>query len=218
VLSAQTIINSCYDAPDLNNSFCTVVFREPGGLFSDPATIAGPINFQTQKTAGVDVDVAWNRTFGNGDRLGIRGIFSYVIQRTNYIDPANPDLPNRQLSELGDPQIEFQIAANYRTGPLRLRYQIQYIGKQNISTFEAQHRYDGNPPTNADVFPVVNYPSIFYHNARIGWEIDKKFEFYFGVDNITNRLPPFGSLGVGAGSSIFDNVGRYFYSGFKANF
>jgi len=219
-LTAQTIINSCYDAPGgLNNGFCAVVFRDPGGFFSQPtATIAGPINFQRQKTQGIDVDVAWNRTFGNGDRLGIRGIFSYVMQRTNYIDPANPDNPNRQLSELGDPQLEFQMSANYRTGPLRLRYQFQFIGKQNISTYEAQHSYNGAPPTNADVFPVVNYPSIIYHNARIGWEIDKKLEFYFGVDNISNRLPPFGSLGVGAGSSIFDNVGRYFYSGFKANF
>ncbi len=219
VLTAQTIINSCYDAPNLNNGFCTVVFRDPGGNFSQPtATIAGPINFQRQKTKGVDVDVAWNRTFGNGDRLNLRGIFSYVIQRTNYIDPANPTIPNRQLSELGDPQVEFQLSANYRTGPLKLRYQFQFIGKQNISTYEAQHAYAGNPPTNADAFPVVNYPSIIYHNARIGWEIDKKFEFYFGVDNITNRLPPLGNLGVGAGGAIWDNVGRYFYSGFKANF
>jgi outer membrane receptor protein involved in Fe transport len=239
VLSAQTIINSCYDAPGgISNTFCANVFRDPTThFFADPATISGPINFQRQKTKGVDFDLAWNRTMGNGDRFSLRGIFTYVMQRTNYIDPAFPDAPNRQLSELGDPQIEFQVSANYRTGPLSLRYQVQYIGKQTVGTYEQQHAYPGVcpvtpipgltctpgsivrlPPSNADAFSPVYYPSVIYHNARIGWNIDRKFEWYFGVDNISNKIPPLGNLGVGAGGAIWDNVGRYFYSGFKANF
>jgi hypothetical protein len=35
---------------------------------------------------------------------------------------------------------------------------------------------------------------------------------------VTDKLPPFDLTGAGAGSGIFDNTGRYFYTGFKANF
>ena len=45
-----------------------------------------------------------------------------------------------------------------------------------------------------------------------------EFEFYAGVDNLFNTYPPFGSTGTGAGSAIYDNIGRYFYGGFKVNF
>jgi outer membrane receptor protein involved in Fe transport len=218
-LTAQTIINSCYDAPGgINNSFCSNVFRDPTTHeFQDPAVLASPVNFQRQVTSGVDVDVNYNHTMGNGDRATVRGIFSYVIERTNYIDPANPTNPNRQLSELGDPQIEFQLSLGYRTGPVSLSYQLQYIGKQTIGTYEQQHSYNGLPPTNPDAFPIVNYPEVLYHNMRIGWNVDRHFEFYIGMDNIFNRLPPFGLTGSGAGSAIYDNVGRYFYSGVRIN-
>ena len=46
----------------------------------------------------------------------------------------------------------------------------------------------------------------------------KNFEFYVGVDNLTNKEPPLGLTGIGAGSAIYDAKGRFFYSGFRANF
>jgi outer membrane receptor protein involved in Fe transport len=220
-LTAQTIINSCYDAPSgLNNPFCANVFRDPvTHLFEQPvAVLSSPINFQRQKTSGIDADFAWNKTMENGDRLSLRGIFSYVLERNNFTSPTDPDFANRQLSELGDPQFEFQISAGYRTGPLNLRYQMQYIGRQTIGTYEQQHTFQGRPPTNADAFPRVWYPTVVYHNARVGWNLNREFEFYIGVDNITNRLPPLGLTGSGAGSAIFDAIGRFVYGGFKANF
>jgi len=38
------------------------------------------------------------------------------------------------------------------------------------------------------------------------------------VDNIANKMPPFGLTGVGGGSGIYDNRGRYFYTGLVAKF
>jgi len=49
-------------------------------------------------------------------------------------------------------------------------------------------------------------------------DLDKKFNMYVGVDNVTNVQPPFGLTGVGGGSGIYDVRGRYFYAGFQANF
>jgi hypothetical protein len=38
------------------------------------------------------------------------------------------------------------------------------------------------------------------------------------VDNFTNRAPPMGLTGVGAGSGIYNVRGRNFYAGFRAKF
>jgi hypothetical protein len=35
---------------------------------------------------------------------------------------------------------------------------------------------------------------------------------------VTNTIPPFGLTGIGGGSAIYDNRGRFFYAGAKANF
>ena len=45
----------------------------------------------------------------------------------------------------------------------------------------------------------------------------KNYQFYLGCDNVTDKLPPYGLLGTGDGDAIYDNVGRFFYAGFKIN-
>ena len=44
------------------------------------------------------------------------------------------------------------------------------------------------------------------------------FNFYMGVDNLSNAKPPYATTGIGGGSSIYDAIGRFFYAGVKANF
>ena len=63
-----------------------------------------------------------------------------------------------------------------------------------------------------DAFPRVWFPDVFYHAVRIGYEVNERFSFYGGVDNITDRLPPLGLLGT-AGGDPFDSIGRTFYVG-----
>jgi outer membrane receptor protein involved in Fe transport len=220
VLTAQTIINNCFDSPDgINNSFCATVNRDPAtGLFDpDAAVIAGGINFARQITEGVDVEIGYRRTFGNGHRLNLRAIGTYVLTLNNFTDPANPQTPNRQLSELGDPVFSANVNVNYDFGAFDVTYNMRYIGKQTIAVYEAQNPFNGLPPTNLDANPRIYYPEVFYHNVRFGYQVNERFSFYAGVDNIADRLPPLGLLGT-AGGDPFDSVGRYFYAGVNVNF
>jgi outer membrane receptor protein involved in Fe transport len=41
---------------------------------------------------------------------------------------------------------------------------------------------------------------------------------YLGVDNATNRIPPYGLTGTGAGSGIYEARGRFAYAGVKVQF
>lgn len=245
-LGAQQIINLCYDSSSgITNAYCAVVFRDPAtGLFANPAAISGGINYAAQKTEGIDFDMSYRHTFANGQKLSLRGIATYLLRLDNYTDPLNPIVPNRQKSELGDPEWAANFNANYDFGGFDITYSLRFIGEQTIGTYEAQNSYIGLCPTtgtlagktgytggtctpgqltkldpaNFDQFPVVNYPAVFYHSVRLNYELpSKKFNMYFGVENLTDKKPPYGLLGT-AGGDPYDSIGRFFYAGFKANF
>jgi hypothetical protein len=72
-------------------------------------------------------------------------------------------------------------------------------------------------PNNADSLPKAFYPVIVYQDIRVDFEVDKKFNFYFGVNNFMDTLPPLGELG-NVGGSPYDSFGRYFFAGVEVNF
>jgi outer membrane receptor protein involved in Fe transport len=239
-LGAQTIINLCYDSQSLANPYCTLVSRLPNSEFADPAVLSGPVNFARFTTSGIDVDMAYRKKFDNGDNFSARFIGSWLRSRDFFSDPTAPLVPNRARSELGDPEFEFSLSLAYQSGPVGIRYSGRYIGKQTIGTYEAQNPYIGACPStgvtgssgrtcvagsittldplNADQFPQVWYPGLMYHDLRVSFDIEKKFQFYIGMDNIFDKKPPFNLLGTGAGSAIYDTTGRYMYAGVKATF
>lgn len=248
VLGAQQIINLCYDNPTgIANQYCAIVFRDPAtGLFADPATISGGINFAAFKTEGVDFDLQYRHTFDNGHRLNVRGIATWVRRLDQFIDPTNPIIPDRLRGELGDPIFAANLFVNYDFGKVDVSYNMRYLGKQAIAAWETQHSYTGLCPTsgvtpntggingtavpctagtlvtiapnNADAFPVIYYPAAFYHNIRINFELpDENYNFYIGIDNFTDKQPPLGLLGT-AGGDPYDTIGRYFHAGFRARF
>jgi outer membrane receptor protein involved in Fe transport len=246
-LGAQQIVTLCYDAPTLNNQYCPLVNRVAGGNFDDPAVLTGPVNFASQRARGIDIDMAYSKKFENGDRFSYRVIGSYKLTLDNFTDPTNPLLPNRQLSELGDPQFEFSASAAYKRGQFEGRLGVRYIGPQTIGTYEAQNPYYGLCPTvtsasagvtagqglrgacttgsivllqpqNADQTAEVWYPSRFYTDFRLNIDVTSKYRLSLGVDNVFDVKPPYLLLGTGAGSGIYDPTGRYFYASFRADF
>ncbi len=251
-VSPQTILNLCYDSTTgLSNSYCATVNRDPAtGLFRDPLAISGGVNFAKQHTQGVDVDISYRHTFGNGDKLVVRGIATRVSALDNFVNPLLPNEPNRQLSELGDPQFAANLQFSYDFGPVSILYNMRYLGKQTIGAYETQNPYFTTcpatganagitpntggplngaavpctggtivkvPANNLDAFPVVFYPQIIYQDVRVSFQIEKKFNFYVGVNNFMDTKPPYGDLGNVSGSP-YDSFGRYFFAGFEANF
>jgi outer membrane receptor protein involved in Fe transport len=225
-LGAQTILNQCYDLPDLNNQFCQLIARQPNFLFCDlgncgrGGVISSGVNFARQEADGIDVEVAYRRTFDNGHRLNVRGIATYVLKRNNFISPTNPDFSDRQLSELGDPRLAANLNVTYGIGPWDLRYSLNYIHRTTIGAYESYFSHDGRPPQNADLTAEVWYPTVLYHALRLSVQVDDRFQFYGGVDNLFDtepRFPQFGSTGVAAGDNR-DYIGRYFYAGARIDF
>jgi outer membrane receptor protein involved in Fe transport len=233
-IAAQAIVNGCYDQPDLNNQFCTLFTRYRGPT-PGPGTevtnqilqgslIQIPLNFSALKRRGIDTEIAYRHQFNDNVRVNARLIYTHNMQISNFTNPSFPDLENRIMSELGDPQDEFLFNLDLTVSDVTFGYQARYIGKQVVNLYEDFFQLDtacstiACPPNDTDWADRRYYPSIVYHDLRVGINVGTDLNFYVGVDNVTNRQPPLGLTGVGAGSGIYNIRGRNFYAGFRARF
>lgn len=220
--TAQQIVDACYDATDLNNQFCGL-FQRASATATDPYRIEEGtlqqtlLNYAKLRVRGVDVDASYRRDLGLG-LLNLRLTYTHLFQRDDYLDPANPNVADRVLQELGDPKDAFNFNASLKIGKVTVSGQTRYIGKMVLNQYEDFFSVQGRPPENEDYADRRFYPGVWYQDLRLGVDVDPRLNLYLGVDNITNRKAPFGLTGTGGGSGIYDVRGRYIYAGFRANF
>ena len=238
-LAAQTIVNACYDTPDLASPLCSGFSRNLGGSAGANGElpgqilaytlVSGPQNFARRVRKGIDFEANYRHTFENEVGLSTRFIYTHGLKNSNYENPTIPDLENILLNELGDPKDEFRWDANLTLDRFTLGYQMRYIGPMLTSTFENFFpNNSGIPgqtglPANSDAFEIQSYPSVFYHDIRFDFRVGDRdaasdMNVYFGIDNVTNKQPPLGTTATGAGSAIYNIRGRNFYAGFRAKF
>jgi outer membrane receptor protein involved in Fe transport len=224
--SAQQVFNACYDLPSLSNPFCALFSREDasGGQSGIPYGIQnnslhlGPQNYAKLKARGVDIEAAYRHQIGNLGRLDTRLNWTHALELTQWIDPTNPAYGDRLLSELGNPKDAFNWDTSLKNGRFTFGYRMRYIGKMTVGTYEATNSFEGRPPEDADYSEKAWYPSRIYHDVRLGIDVGPKYNFYMGVDNLTNVKPPYGLSGIGGGSAIYDSIGRFMYAGVQAKF
>jgi outer membrane receptor protein involved in Fe transport len=149
--------------------------------------------------------------------LNLRGVVSRVFKKNNFTDITDPTFQDRILSELGDPKWQGQFSTNLTVGMFTFGHRIRYVDKMTVAlAYETQHEFQGRPPTNADAFPRIWYPRLWFNDFRIDVKPTRKYGFYVGVDNAFDRLPPLDLLGTESGAT--DPVGRFFYAGAKVDF
>jgi outer membrane receptor protein involved in Fe transport len=230
--SAQSILDACYDAPTLNNQFC--------GLFQRAGAGGGPrgeaqfqvlegslqqvtLNYAAQTSKGIDLEASYNHNIGFGD-MQTRLIYTRTLERTDFLDPANPDFADRIVSELGDPRHAANLNTQFRRGPLTVGYEMRYIGRMALNAAEDLFSVNGQDPQNSDFGPRRWYPSMIYHDIRAAYDFTAALNVYLGVDNLTDKPPPWGLIGSGNGgtvaanSAIYDARGRFFFAGAKYSF
>ena len=224
-VDAQTIANNCYDLAT-NNSFCSLFQRNAAGTgpngeiqyqILEGSLLQSSLNFAKLKARGIDVDVSYHHVF-NGFELAAKGTYTHVLQRDDFVDPTDPGYKDRHLGELNDPKDNFNIDLDGKVGRIGVHYEMRYLSHMFVDTYEDVNSLNGLPPQNADYADRTYYKAVFYHDARVAFDVTDRFNIYGGVDNITNRLPPLGLTGVGEGSGVYDVRGRFFYAGVVTKF
>jgi outer membrane receptor protein involved in Fe transport len=235
---AQQIMDACYDSADLSNQFCGLFQR--WGAAGGPSYVAGQsdptsdpdapfalqngtlqqtlLNYASSTARGIDFEVGYNGNIGEIGKLGTRLIYTRMLQRDDFLDPAHPKDPDQVLYELGDPKNAFNWNTDFTVGKFKFGYQMRYIGHMVIDLAENVFSVGGNPPQNADYAEKKYYPEVIYHDIRAAYDIRDDLNAYVGVDNLSDRVPPLGLTGVGEGSGIYEVRGRFWYAGFKVGF
>ncbi len=244
-LTGQAIINRCYDDPSgINNIFCAAVFRRTSTNAVENLTFNGqstrqidqstfnltlagngnsfinqPYNFAKLSTRGIDIDVGYEKKFNDDFAISLRTVVSYVMDRLSYSYITEPNRYDRIDSTLGDPKWQGQFTANVKLGVFDVNYNARYVGKQIVSSlsYETFFPSQGRAALNPDARPFVFYDPIVYQNIRLGVNVSKEYRLYFGVDNVTNELPPYDATGTG-NDAIYPNMGRFFYAGAQVRF
>jgi outer membrane receptor protein involved in Fe transport len=224
--TAQQILNLCYDSPTLNNPFCGLFQRAGSGggprgeqpfRVLEGTLLQSTANFAEIKVRGIDVELAYKTKldFGAFD-LSVK--WNHQLKNESYTNPQDPTFVNVFVGELNDPKDQVNLDATLKTGKFTIGYQARWIAGMFLNTYEDYNSVNGQPPQNVDYASIVKYPSVWYHDVRLAYDFTDQYNVYVGVDNVLNKTPPYGLTGVGAGSGIYDNKGRYFYAGIVAKF
>lgn len=96
----------------------------------------------------------------------------------------------------------------YSEGPFSITGRWRYIGKMIHSDRVA------NPVAITPGVPAYNY-----FDANLQFVVDKRFTFGAGINNITDKAPPFISAApLTTDAATYDVVGRSMYVSVKAKF
>lgn len=178
-ISAQNIVDGCYDAPTLNNQFCVLFTRNPttkGFNFLRQADV----NFARLEVSGIDFDVNYlleTDRFGDFS-VGVSG--SYLEDRNNFEFFDRPTVPNPEKFEINNPEYVVNVGLGWVGGPLTLAWSSTWVDEQLYRVVEFE-------TLNDTVDPWA--PAQWEHSLAISYDLSDSATVVLGIDNVTDEQP-----------------------------
>ena len=155
------------------------------------------------------------RSFGSPLNMNARIAYTHLLK--GYVIPLPGQAPDRVAGEIGTPKDKFNATVGFDNRQWGLNLTGTYIGKS----------YEDDQFLNAlglDRHAVSIHP-FFYLDGQIRFTPVRKFEFYVGVNNITNvQAPlilsgsPFNTTGSNTAEGAYDVFGRRYYAGVRLRY
>ncbi|GIL39930.1 TonB-dependent receptor domain-containing protein [Roseiterribacter gracilis] len=213
-LAFQNIVNNCVDAQSLSNPFCSSVIRGPDLNIQN--VLVQQLNIARYQARGLDMQITYSTPLSRFGAPSAWGNFtfdflgSYLSKKTFEPSPSDQSLTNRDAGELPDPKLKFRIQGIYEVGQWQFTWTTNYLGHMELN----------NEAFIEDAFPHT-VPDYWLHSIRGQYDFGK-YQVFGGVNNLANKEPPYipaTYLGTGATTgSIYDNRGRFFFMGARAQF
>ena len=218
----QTVLDACYDSPTLDNAFCRLFERNRGPRSGPSGERVGqiltnslrlqPFNFAALKVSGIDLGVRFRTDVAGLGKLDSQFMYTLALQNNSFLDFEDRGRADQQLLELGNPRHALNWDLKLKRGIVMLEHQLRFFSHMSVEAIENIRSVQGRPPEDSDAFSPRYFGGRTYQNVKVQLDLLRHGSFYFGVDNITDQLPPPTLTGVDQGA-IYDNVGRFFYAG-----
>lgn len=204
-VTSQQIVNSCYDAPSLDNPFCDLFRRNV-----NPAspTFGGfeyllqtQTNFAGLEARGVDFSFNYRTGLGRFGALSTALSGTYLDRRDNYPFPDDPDESVRLQQTLLFPDWSFNANVGWDINArLSLGWYATYSSKQYILP-------DGSYYDDREQFDPNSVGSSTVHNVSGRWRFSDATSLSVGVNNVTDKAPFFSLINNPAPA-----IGRYVFA------
>lgn len=201
---AQDVVDLCVDQPTLENVFCEAITRDSTSGYVS-SFVVGPQNVASFETAGLDVtlDYRFRPAPGWGD-FNLHVVAGY-LDKLQYIPTPGADLDDDRR-EPNAPRWVVSSDLTWTKGPVTLNYGINWFDKTRRFTTE---RVAANPDVAESKY--LFYKQRWEHEVQASVDVDERFTFYGGVNNLFDSKPDVGALGFPVSA-----VGRFFYVGARA--
>ena len=186
-VTAQDIVNSCYQGESLNDNFCTLFTRNTmptsaqfGGFnfirFTD-------INFARLETGGIDATVAYNFGFGAHDfEVSVTG--TRVDSLNNFTNPTNLNDVDVELGEILRPELAGNVLLRWTWGDLSVGWQSQYLGDMLLGS--ARVEIDTAQTLFGD---AVFLDGVWIHDVNARYDVGDNLILHGGINNVTHTDP-----------------------------
>ena len=179
-VTAQNIVDGCYQATSLVDSFCSLFTRGAGnGGFT--FLQSGDVNFAKVETSGYDVVVKYAFDIGeNGFDVSLQG--TNVNEIDFFTNPSDLTDVNPELGEILRPEVSGNINLGWELGDFRLGWQTQFLDEMlvrfvEVETFQSLY---GN---------AVMQDEFWQHDINARWLYNDQLTIYGGIKNVTDEKP-----------------------------
>lgn len=204
--TSQDIADLCVDQPTLDNQYCDLLERSAiTGYISNFQII--PNNVASFRTAGLDFTLNYSRELSDKlGRISLRLAGNY-LDKLQFVPSLGAD-PENEMDSAAYPAPRWSATFDltWMKGPFTLNYGINWWDKTRRVTREQEA---AQPDYAAGEY--IWYRQKWEHELYMALDVDDKFTFYGGVNNLWDRKPDNGAVAYPVSA-----VGRSFYVGFKA--
>ena len=209
-LTAQTIVNRCNGG---DGASCLLVQRGSDGRISN--ILLAPVNFQTLKSDGVDVEVAYRIPLG-GAAIDLHGLATY-LRKLDLIGlngditrfAGNTDQPVLD-GPGGTPHWKADASVTYSTNAFRFSVTGRYVGG-GVITRDDVTLDDNNVKARA-------YLDISGEVTLLKLANGGKVALFGVILNATDKDPPFTGYEFQTARQLYDVIGRQYTAGVRFNF
>lgn len=210
--SANEIVKQCYDAPSLDNPFCSLFTRATEGIVGAIINLEQrPVNVSDLTTSGVDFSVSYTTDLGYNAgtlSLGFNGTFLDKLLTQPTVAPVQVEQAGMVTTLLGQhaPEWVTNFSANWSRGAVSLNYRLHHQSGLDIFTREQVQR-------QPDMSDFMKTKRLFLHDIQADYRFNEGLNAYIGVNNLADREPDLTYMNTPVGAR-----GRFFYMGISAEF
>ncbi|MCY7294845.1 TonB-dependent receptor domain-containing protein [Alteromonas sp. a30] len=213
-VASQDIIDNCVDATGgLDDSFCSSVDRNPNT--NDIELVrSGFLNAAAFNTSGVELQARYKTDLAMFDlpgEMNFNLIGNKLISLERFEFQSRPDEINVEKGEVGDPEFQFRLSAEYTLDDLSVRWLTRFSDRS------AQFDVSPGGDTPEDTSPAF-VGSMVTHDLSATYILSDNVAVGLGVRNLFDKLPPAYITSDNSDQAIYDVVGRRIFGNVRVSF